>query len=265
MADQRPLKDAFDPIVTGGSSALGTVSHAIMAPFTNTAGHSDHSRKILTGCMSCSLCSAKLIAYIRIHINIFGKFIRAVAPVIMTPKMVHAASSSRSHISESSTINRRVDFNTIGRAPLRLASSRTLTSGDLDILESTPELLSAPIPEADGVAKDVSLLQGFHATIPSSEKGKIRRRKMRNVQLGDGDEGEDLSIKRLGMQGRAMLTNEPHNQGTSARRRAARREGDALSASKILGKEELNRQRREILQDKENLHVRRVRPYLLSL
>jgi division protein 1 len=184
----------------------------------------------------------------------------------MTPRMVHAASSSRNNHSRvyggsSSSLSPRVDFNTLARAPLRLTASRRITAGDLDILESTPDLLSTPIPEAEGVAKDVSLLKGFQATIPSSERNKVRRRKTRNVQIGNGEDGEGgISFNRLGMQARGLLTEEPHDQGASgAKRRASRKQGDALAASKILGKEELNRQRREILQDKENLHVRRVR------
>ncbi|KAG8800244.1 Mitochondrial fission protein [Serendipita sp. 398] len=155
-----------------------------------------------------------------------------------------------------------MDFSSIGRAPLRLALKRQVTSNDLGILESTPELLATPIPEADGVAKEISLLKGFQATIPSSESSKIRRRKIRNVELEEA-EGDDREFanKRIGMQTRGMLTDEPHNKdehGTVGRRRKGnRRGGDAFAASKILGKEELNRQRSEILQDKENIHVRR--------
>jgi len=183
----------------------------------------------------------------------------------MTPRIVHAASSrnnqSRLYGGSYSSLSPRVDFNTLARAPLRLTVARHITAGDLDILESTPDLLSAPIPEAEGVAKDVSLLKGFQATIPSSEKNKVRRRKTRNVQLGNGEEDEgEMGLNRLGMKARGLLTEEPHNQGSSgAKRRASRKQGDALAASKILGKEELNRQRREIVQDKENRHVRRVR------
>ncbi|KAG8817979.1 Mitochondrial fission protein [Serendipita sp. 399] len=232
---ERPIKDALQPMVTSQStSTLGAMSQAIMAPFTGAQDRSDHSTKILTG----------------------------LAPVIMTPRMVQAAaSSSRSSQSGRSNplgINPRVDFNSIGRAPLRLALKRQVTSNDLGILESTPELLSSPIPEADGVAKEVSLLKGFKATIPSSENSKSRRRKIRNVELEE--EGSESGMRSLGMQARAMLTDEPHNKdeyGTIGKRRKSGRRGDALATSKILGKEELNRQRTEILQDKENLHVRR--------
>ena len=160
-----------------------------------------------------------------------------------------------------------MDFNTLGRAPLRLGMQRRVTSEDLEILESTPDLLMTPIPETEGIAKEVSLLKGFNATIPSSEKSKFRRRKTRNLQLDDGDDSSgEFGFKRLGLQARGMLTEDAHNQtgdeghGTTRRRpKSGRKSGVSINASKLLGKEELARQQREILQDKENLHVRRVR------
>jgi division protein 1 len=42
------------------------------------------------------------------------------------------------------------------------------------------------------------------------------------------------------------------------KRRGAKGGRESLMSSKVLGPEELSRQRKEILQDKENLHVRRV-------
>lgn len=234
---ERPIEDALQPIITTQqTSTLGSVSQAIMAPFTSNQSRADHSTKILTG----------------------------LAPVIMTPRMVQtAASSSRTNqpgrIMEARGLS-NFNFSTLGRAPLRLAMKQPVTSQDLGILESTPDLLQTPIPEADGVAKEISLLKGFNATIPSSEKGKARRRQVRNVQFDDENEGEDSSHRKLGMQARGMLTEGAHNDeehGTHGRKRRGAKRGDALTASKILGKEELSRQRREILQDKENLHVRR--------
>lgn len=188
----------------------------------------------------------------------------------MTPRMVQAAvtSSRNSSIPSvgSSKVGPKVDFNTIGRAPLRLTMNRTVTSQDLEILESTPDLLLTPIPEPDGVAKDVSLLKGFNATIPSSEKGKIRRRKMRNVGF-DEDQGEGPGLKKLGFQTRGLLTEgaQDHDeaQGNTGKKRRAKKGRESAMSSKLLGPEELNRQRGEILQDKENLHVRRVCLHLL--
>ena len=195
----------------------------------------------------------------------------------MSPRMIQAAASSsrngQGRPSRASGITPNVDFNALGRAPLRLGMQRRITSEDLEILESTPDLLLTPIPEAEGVAKEVSLLKGFNATIPSSEKSKARRRKTRNLQFDDGDEvNGEFGLKQLGLQARGMLTEDAHGQsgdeshGTARRKRkSGRRSGESTNASKILGKEELARQRREILQDKENLHVRRVRLPILGL
>jgi len=193
----------------------------------------------------------------------------AVAPVIMTPRMINAtaASSSKPRSIDSSTLGpnslRRFDFASLGRAPLRLGvGSRRITSTDLQIVEATSELLSADVPEPEGVASDVSLLRGFKATIPSSEKGKERRRKVRNV------DAPHMGLKKLGMSARGMLTEDDvseasHDEfGTPTRTikgKGGKRKGrESLSANVKLGREELSRQKDEIILDKENLHVRRV-------
>ena len=47
----------------------------------------------------------------------------------------------------------------------------------------------------------------------------------------------------------------------AGRKGKKRRGRESLSTAKVLGKEELSRQKKEILRDKENLHVRRVRAH----
>ena len=174
---------------------------------------------------------------------------------MMTPRMVHHA-TTRSRRGEPSGITSKYDFATIGRAPLHLGLGQRVTSRDLQIVESAPDLLSADIPEPEGVAQDVSLFQGFQATIPSSERNKTRRRKTRNVKF-DGDEG--LGSKGMGMEARGLLTNDTTELGGRVTKRKSRKTTrEPLSASRVLGKEELGRQRKEIMKDKENLHVRRV-------
>jgi len=172
----------------------------------------------------------------------------------MTPRMVQHA-TTRSRRGEPSGITSKYDFSTIGRAPLHLGFGQRVTSRDLQIVESAPDLLSADIPEPEGVAQDVSLFQGFRATIPSSERNKTRRRKTRNVQF---EGAEELEQKRLGMEAIGLLTSDTTEFGGRATKRKGKKTREFLSTSKVLGKEELGRQRREILQDKENLHVRRV-------
>jgi division protein 1 len=143
--------------------------------------------------------------------------------------------------------------------------TRRITSRDLQIVEATDELLDAEIPEAEGVASDVSLLRGFNATVPSSEKNRTRRKQMRNVET------PRIGLKKLGMSARGMMMEDEEESIASeedivvvsrlderGKRKGRRRGRESLSAAKTLGKDELRRQTQEILLDKENLHVRRV-------
>lgn len=163
----------------------------------------------------------------------------------------------------------RMDFSSLTRAPLRLSmGSRRITSRDLQIVEATEELLEAEVPEPDGVASNVSLLRGFNATIPSAEQSRSRRRQMRSV------DAPRIGLKKLGMSARGLMTEEDEHENQSviseedvvivprlqdSEKKAGKRRGrESLSATKMLGKDELTRQRKEIVKDKENLHVRRV-------
>ncbi|KAF7319935.1 Trp-Asp repeats containing protein [Mycena kentingensis (nom. inval.)] len=197
------------------------------------------------------------------------KILADLAPVIMTPRMMNSAAnaSARRQATIAPTSRpslAKVDFATLGRAPLKLGlGSRRITSGDLQIVEATDELLQSEIPEPDGVASDVSLLRGFNATIPSAEQGKARRRQMRSVET------PRLGLKRLGMSARGLLTEEEEHDGQSVTSeddvvvvprdagKGKRRGRESLSAVKTLGKDELTRQSKEIIRDKENIHVRR--------
>ncbi|KIJ21413.1 hypothetical protein PAXINDRAFT_64281 [Paxillus involutus ATCC 200175] len=186
----------------------------------------------------------------------------------MTPRMMTAAAtvSSRSRGSLHSATNgsSRVDFATLGRAPMRLTlGNRRVTSRDLQVAEATEELLNVEVPEPEGVASDVSLLRGFNATVPSSEKNRTRRRQLRNVDV------PKVGLKKLGLHARGMLEDEDGDDGESvaseedvvlvgsAKRKGKRKARESLSTTKILGKSELTRQTDEIARDKENLHVRR--------
>ena len=172
------------------------------------------------------------------------------------------SSRPRASVASSSISRSKVDFATLGRAPLRLGlGSKRITSGDLQIIEATEELLDEDIPEPNGVASNVSLLRGFNATIPSAEQSKTRRRQMRNVDT------PKLGLKKLGMSARGLLAEHDDQEDdeddvviVGHRNIGQRKKGrESLSATKTLGKEELTRQTQEILRDKENLHVRRVR------
>lgn len=177
-------------------------------------------------------------------------------------------SRPRSSLGASTMSRSRLDFATLGRAPLRLGlGSRRITSRDLQIVEATEELLEAEVPEPEGVASNVSLLRGFNATIPSAEQSRTRRRQTRNVET------PRLGLKRLGMSARGLLAEEDDHDGQSVASeedvveikkadlghvRTKNGGRESLSAVKILGKEELTRQTKEILRDKANYNIRRV-------
>ena len=201
----------------------------------------------------------------------------------MTPRMANATASVSSRpraVAASNTSQARMDFATLGRAPMKLTlGSRRITSGDLQIVEATEELLAAEVPDESATRSNVSLMRGFNATIPSAEKSRTRRRQMRNV------DAPRIGLKKLGMNARGLLMDDEgdglgeeegdhDHEGQSVAseddivvvgraddrgRKGKKRGRESLSAAKTLGKEELKRQTREILRDKENLHVRRVR------
>ncbi|KAJ3907063.1 WD40-repeat-containing domain protein [Lentinula edodes] len=242
---KRNGRNVLDSINTSnslaGSSKLQFIQNAIMTPFSH---RKNESSSIISG----------------------------LAPVIMTPRMMKAASTvsskqPRERIVNSSMSRSRMDFATLGRAPLRLGlGTRRVTSRDLEIVEATEQLLHVEVPEPDGVASNVSLLRGFNATIPSAEQSKSRRRQMRSV------DAPHIGLKKLGMNARGLLADEDDHEGQSVTseddvvivprsdatlRKGKRRGRESLSATKMLGKDELTRQRKEILRDKENINIKR--------
>ena len=100
---------------------------------------------------------------------------------------------------------------------------------------------------------------------------------MRNV------DAPRIGLKKLGMNARGMLMDDEgdglgdayhDHEGQSVAseddvvivasmddrgKKGKKRGRESLSTAKVLGKEELKRQTKEILRDKENIHVRRVR------
>lgn len=186
---------------------------------------------------------------------------------MMTPKIMnHAATVSSKSNYIKNTGRSTTDFATIARAPLRFTTSRRITSRDLQIVEAANELLEAEVPEPEGVASNVSLLRGFNATIPSAEKGKSRRRQTRNVDT------PALGLRKLGLNARGLLAEDEYERQSvmseedvvlvnETTPKAKRKLRQSLGTAKILGKEELKRQRSEILKDKGNIQVKRVRPF----
>jgi mitochondrial division protein 1 len=189
----------------------------------------------------------------------------------MTPKMMaHAQTvSARPRAIGTPSTRPGLDFATIGRTPLRLGlGARRTTSRELEIVETASELLAAPLPDVspDKEMGVPSLLRGFEATVPSADTARVRRRATRNV------DAPRLGLKRLSLGARGLMAEEAESEedvvvvvtrdqrGRHGRKKRGR---ESLGANKVFGREELERQTREIARDKENLHVRRVRyfPY----
>ena len=178
----------------------------------------------------------------------------------MSHKVVNAASSSARPSGEQkhAGTSNVVDFATLSRARSRLSlAGRRLTSRDLEIAEATPELLSANIPSPDASTPNVSLLQGFEATIPSSERGKLRRRKMRHVET------PPLGLNQMALSARGLLIDDlrienPRPNGVSPTKTRTKQGRVSLSANARFGRNELELQAREIGQDRDHINVRRV-------
>lgn len=181
--------------------------------------------------------------------------------------MVHAQTlSARPRAVGTSSTRPALDFATIGRAPLRLGlGAQRKTSRELEVVETASDLLAAALPDASPEEMGMpSLLRGFEATVPSAETARARRRATRNV------DAPRLGLKRLSLGSRGLMTEAAVEEAESeedvvvvARERGRhgrkKRGRESLSANKVFGREELERQTREIARDKENLHVRRVR------
>jgi mitochondrial division protein 1 len=187
----------------------------------------------------------------------------------MTPKMMaHAQTVSvRPRAIGTSSTRPALDFATIGRTPLRLGlGARRTTSRELEVVETASELLTAALPDASSPEDTCmpSLLRGFEATVPSADSARARRRATRNV------DAPRLGLKRLSLGARGLMTEAAEEDVESeedvvlvatrerGRRGRKKRGRESLSANKVFGREELERQTREIARDKENLHVRRV-------
>ena len=187
--------------------------------------------------------------------------------------MAHAQTVSvRPRAIGTSSTRPALDFATIGRTPLRLGlGARRTTSRELDVVETASDLLAAALPDASSPEDTCmpSLLRGFEATVPSADSARARRRATRNV------DAPRLGLERLSLGARGLMADAATEDAESeedvvvvtarerGRRGRKKRGRESLSANKVFGREELERQTREIARDKENLHVRRVRVFIV--
>ncbi|CED83899.1 FOG: WD40 repeat [Phaffia rhodozyma] len=247
---QRPIKAALDPITDTAPSSFAVLGHAVKGIGSGWNAGSNG-----------------------------GDVLHEMAPMIFNPRFIANASNhpvNRQTLAPPS----RTSIMTPLKMTMPSLGPRQKTSASLSILEAIPSLLSAPLPEPSSSSTDsntaVSLLRGFQATVPSSERGKERRRKVRGNLAEVGLGGGRLGVKRLAAQNSGLLgaSGEENEDGeveegvmmTGKERRRRRREKAKLAASSSkggsfakheLGREELLRMEDEIKWDRENLVVRK--------
>ncbi|KAJ1310674.1 hypothetical protein OPQ81_009201 [Rhizoctonia solani] len=207
---------------TDARSRLGTATSALLAPFSSEDG-AQASNRILSG----------------------------LAPSMMTPRRMAAAANAAASGAVENSPSSMLDFATIGRVPLRITLGRRTTARDLSIREATDALLLEPIPDtpATETENSVSFMRGFSATVNSVDASRTRRRKARNVDL------PHLGLRNKALAARGMLTEGDQDESPAAKKSGRHRQ--SLSSSVKLTPEELARQKHEIIQDRENIHVRR--------
>ncbi|KDN39659.1 hypothetical protein RSAG8_08687, partial [Rhizoctonia solani AG-8 WAC10335] len=168
---------------------------------------------------------------------------------MMTPRRMAAAASAAATgaVENPPSV---LDFATIGRVPLRISLARRTTARDLSIREATDALLLEPIPDTPAnESNSVSFMRGFSATVNSVDASRSRRRKARNVDL------PHLGLRSKALAARGMLTEGDPEESPAAKKSGRHRQ--SLSSSVKLTPEELARQKHEIIQDRENIHIRR--------
>ncbi|AAW46166.1 hypothetical protein CNBK1470 [Cryptococcus deneoformans B-3501A] len=240
----KPLRSALDPISSPYFSSLnGTLSIAkevLIGPFQG-----DHRRSE----------SARILSDL--------------APSLMQPRFLNAASSSQQSLSKSSHPGAPYP---LLRLPTNLPFNKSSrpTASSLAILEAVDNLASLSLGDVShpqNGQNSPSLIRGFKATIPSSELAKQRRRMVRGG-IVDEDLGGKIGLKKLGDRARGLLTEKGEDEEDgelgvgrhAVKKRRKKRESRRFTEGRHLeGKlrlEDLAKQADEIGQDKENLHVR---------
>lgn len=216
-----------------------------------------------------------------------NRLLAEVAPHIMRPRILSAAVAAGNTMTNNVSNSALIGFLPLtrtgiggysisqpARSLVRLGNTirqGPVTSTDLKALEASYQILSSinsanieeEIQDPKGVAKEVSLLRGFQATLPSNLDGRARRRKQR------GRDDFHLGLKNMSDNARGMLVNGSTSfdssieedgglQQKQKEKRRARRSLANKAKEVPLTLEELEGQREEILTEKENLNVRRM-------
>lgn len=216
-----------------------------------------------------------------------NRLLAEVAPHIMRPRILSAAVAAGNTVTSNVSNSALIGFlpltrtgiggysiNQPARSLVRLGNTirqGPVTSTDLKALESSYQILSSvnaanideEIQEPKGVAKEVSLLRGFQASLPSSLEGRARRRKQR------GRDELHLGLKEMSENARGLLVNGSgsfdsamdDDGGLQQKQRDKRKARRSLAnkAKEIpLTIDELQGQKDEITLEKENLSIRRM-------
>lgn len=217
-----------------------------------------------------------------------NRLLAEVAPHIMRPRILSAAVAAGNTMTNNVSNSALIGFLPLtrtgiggysmsqpARSLVRLGNQirqGPVTSTDLKALESSYQILSSinaanldeEIQEPKGVAKEVSLLRGFQATLPSNLDGRARRRKQR------GRDDFHLGLKEMSDNARGLLINGSTSldnsieedggllQQKQKEKRKARRSLANKAKEVPLTLEELQGQKEEIAIEKENLSIRRM-------
>lgn len=217
-----------------------------------------------------------------------NRLLAEMAPHIMRPRLLSAAVAAGNNVSSNASSSALIGFLPLtrtgiggysishpARSLVRLGNTLRqgpVTSTDLKALESSYQILASiaagefddEVQDPKGVAKDVSLLRGFQATLPSRRDGRARRRKQR------GRDDGHLGLKKMSDEARGLLSNEAGdisiddvdvaqaNGPQSKEKRKARRSAASKAKEVPLTAEELQLQKDEIVTEKEDISVRRM-------
>ncbi|UZJ54614.1 hypothetical protein CBS101457_003934 [Exobasidium rhododendri] len=216
-----------------------------------------------------------------------NRLLAEVAPHIMRPRILSAAVAAGNTVTNNVSNSALIGFlpltrtgiggysiNQPARSLVRLGNTirqGPLTSTDMKALEASYQILSSinaanideEIQEPRGVAKEVSLLRGFQATLPSNLEGRAKRRKQR------GREDFHMGLKQMSDNARGLLINGSNTKevdieedGELQQKQKEKRKARRTLANKAkevpLTVEEVQIQKEEISTEKENLSIRRM-------
>ena len=151
----------------------------------------------------------------------------------------------------------------VGAATRPALRSSRVTARDLLILERTEELCSLQVP--DEVASEVSLIEGFKASLPSALEARADRRKRRAKLVEKALELHELGLKEEVDRQRGLLSDDRSTLGARQKKKRGRK--SALPMYDMLEtttKEELEQDLGSVQNDLRTIDIKRVSQPLFS-